>query len=126
MNLLQESHSPGHHIRRYSATEIVIGEAHFGRSLLLAPDQLDAAWGPNLIEALTLQHLQQIQALEPELILLGTGSQRALFTSPEQQRWLHRFPGMEVMDTGSACRTYNLLQSEGRRVIAGLILESQA
>ena len=124
MNLLQESRSPGYHIRRYCTSKIVIGEQYFQRSLLLAPDHLDGQWGPNHSDALTLEHLQQIQSLNPELMILGTGTQRALFANAEQQRWLQQFPGLEIMDTGSACRTYNLLHGEGRRVVAGLIVET--
>jgi uncharacterized protein len=123
MNLLQESRSPGYHIRRYSNNEIVIGDTHIQRSLLLAPDHLDERWGPDHPDSLTLEQLQQMQRLSPELLILGTGPQRALFNRPEQQRWLHQFPGLEIMDTGSACRTYNLLHGEGRRVVAGLILQ---
>jgi|SaaInlV_100m_DNA_6_1039743.scaffolds.fasta_scaffold02387_3 uncharacterized protein len=124
MNLLQESHGEGYQIRRYSPTEILIGERPLQRSLLLAPDQIDAEWGPNHADALTRDHIEQIIALSPELVLLGTGSRRAIFSTPEQQRWLQLFPGMEIMDTGAACRTYNLLLSEGRRVVAGLIIET--
>ena len=124
MNLLQATYGEGHNIRRYTATEIQIGEEIFQHSLLLAPDQIGASWGPTHPNQLTESHFEQIAVLEPELVLLGTGEKRALFTNPEQQRWLQRFPGMEIMDTGSACRTYNLLLSEGRRVVAGLIIQT--
>lgn len=126
MNLLQASYGAGHNIRRCSENEIQIGEQIFQRSLLLAPDQIVPDWGPSNPEQLTGAHFEQIKALSPELILLGTGRHRALFSAPHQQQWLQRFPGMEIMDTTSACRTYNLLLSEGRRVIAGLILETES
>ncbi len=124
MNLLQEHRNPGNHIRNGNATEIMIGNTRYTRSLLLTPDSIDEQWGPDHVDALATTDIEQILAAAPELVLLGTGRQRAIFRSPQQQQWLQMFPGMEVMDTASACRTYNLLQSEGRRVVAGLILDN--
>ncbi|HIJ23240.1 MAG: hypothetical protein HON68_10065 [Gammaproteobacteria bacterium] len=123
MNLLQATYEDGHSIRRYSTTTIQIAEKVYQRSLLLAPDSINPGWGPDNPNRLNSAHLDMIAQLSPEVILLGTGLRRVLFTTPEQQHWLQRFPGMEIMETGAACRTYNLLLSEGRRVVAGLILE---
>ncbi len=123
MNQLQATYGEGHNIRRCSTTEIQIGETVFQHSILLAPDQIITEWNPASVDQLTDPHFEQITTLSPELVLLGTGQKRALFNTPQQQQWLQRFPGMEVMDTASACRTYNLLLAEGRRVVAGLILE---
>lgn len=115
----------GYAIRRYEAGTITIGEKPFHRSLLLAPDQIDTAWGPDDPARLKRDHLQQIIALSPEIVIIGSGKERVHWHTPEQQKWLQLFPGLEVMATDAACRTYNLLLSEGRRVVAGLILESE-
>jgi uncharacterized protein len=123
MNLLQEFQTEGYSIRSYREGELQVGETRYSRSLLLAPDQLDPAWGPDHPQALQRSHFEQILALQPEIVLLGSGTHRFLFTTPEQQRWLQLFPGMEIMETGAACRTYNLLRGEGRRVVAGLIIQ---
>ena len=90
-------------------------------SFILAPDQL-LDWPVSDMTSLKAEHLQPLLALEPEVLLLGTGRQ-------------HQFPdvalltpvhaaniGYEVMDSQAACRTYNLLRGEGRRVVAGIIL----
>lgn len=123
MNLLQESMPEGYAIRRFETDTITIGEKQFHRSLLLAPDQIDAGWGPNDPALLERSHLEQITALSPEIVIIGSGKKRVHWHSPEQQKWLQLFPGVEIMTTDAACRTYNLLLSEGRRVVAGLILE---
>ncbi len=115
----------GYAIRRYEADGITIGEQRFERSLLLAPDQIDTTWGPDAPTQLKRAHLEQIIALSPEIVIIGSGKNRVNWHTSEQQQWLQLFPGMEIMTTDAACRTYNLLLSQGRRVVAGLILETE-
>ena len=65
----------------------------------------------------------QLAALEPEIVLLGTGS-RLRFPHPRLTAALARARiGLEVMDVQAACRTYNILAGEGRHVLAALLLE---
>ena len=68
-------------------------------------------------------HFAQILALKPELVIMGTG--RGLrFPTPALRRSLIKAGvGFEAMDTGAACRTFNVLASEGRAVLAALILD---
>ena len=82
MNLQQDGFAGGNHIRRYNGQEIQIVEHWFQHSLLLSAEHLDPAWGPSHVDDLNDQHLEQILALSPELTILGTGKQRALFHSP--------------------------------------------
>ena len=63
-------------------------------------------------------------ALAPELVIFGSG-QRLRFVAPALLRPLiERRVGVETMDTAAACRTYNVLASEGRAVVAALLLEA--
>lgn len=94
-------------------------------SVVVSPDGL-APWPPRAVCELTAGHLAALLALAPEIVLLGTGS-RLQFPAP----WLARAcaeagAGLEVMDTPAACRTYNVLLSEGRKVVAALLVEPPA
>ena len=93
----------------------------FNTSLIVSPTQLIPDWAPDVFVDLATQHIAQIIDLEPEIIILGTGDQLH-FPAPELIAAIfdHHI-GFEVMDTGAACRCYNLLLSEKRNVAAGLI-----
>ena len=75
------------------------------------------------VEQLLAEHFEQALALQPELVIFGSGA-RHRFISPALVRCLiERGIGVEMMDTAAACRTYNVLASEGRAVLAALLLE---
>jgi uncharacterized protein len=69
-----------------------------------------------------MQPIWRCLTLEPEIVLLGTG-RRQQFPHPRlTQALLEQGVGVEVMDTAAACRTYNVIMLEGRRVAAALLL----
>ena len=107
----------------YSNGEIRINDQRHGESLLVSPDTLVTEWGPASMEALTRTHLDSALELNPEVILLGTGSTQVFPDRELMRSLLQSGIGLEIMDTASACRTYNILMSEGRRVVAALILD---
>ena len=92
------------------------------QSLILTPLQLITDWEPNQLDELAATHLEMILKLEPELVLLGTGSRQRFpamdIMLPLQQAQV----GIEVMDTAAACRTFNILVAEGRHVVAALLM----
>jgi uncharacterized protein len=91
-------------------------------SLLLTARHVDTGWQPQGYAELETSHLDVILQFDPELVLLGTGA-RLRFPPPEILQPLHRAGiGVEVMDTGAACRTFNILVAEGRQVVAGLLM----
>jgi uncharacterized protein len=91
-------------------------------SLLLTARHVDTGWPPQGFADLDTPHLAAILQLDPELVLLGTGA-RLQFPSPAILQPLHQAGiGVEVMDTGAACRTFNILVAEGRQVVAGLMM----
>lgn len=96
-------------------------EESLSASFIIAPQQLMRHWPPQRFEELTEEHLNVIASFDPEVVLLGTGL-RVRFPNPG---WLRRFyqhgVGVEIMDNGAACRTYNILMAEGRTVVAGFI-----
>jgi uncharacterized protein len=90
------------------------------RSCLLSPGQLIDDWPPQQLAELTTEHLQALKELKAEVLLLGSGNTMR-FPSAEQLSALVKLGiGYEIMDTAAACRTYNVLLSEGRKVAAAL------
>nr|WP_297353320.1 Mth938-like domain-containing protein [uncultured Caldimonas sp.] len=83
-----------------------------------------SSWECTGVEEIRAEHFQQVAELAPEVVLFGSGT-RLRFAKPEALRPLiERGIGVETMDTAAACRTYNILVSEGRSVVAALLIES--
>jgi uncharacterized protein len=109
-------------VRSYAPGEVRVGETVLTRSCLISADRLIDDWRPQTLEELTEADLAAVFALDPEIVVLGTGT-RQRFASPGlMAAILSRGIGCEVMDTGAACRTYNVLVSESRRAVAALLL----
>ena len=109
-------------IRTYAAGRIVVNQEAYTRSLIVLPQQINADWGPPNFDALAAAHFEALAALNPEVVLLGTG-QRQRFPRAELLTALVAARiGWEVMDTAAACRTYNILMGEGRNVAAALLM----
>jgi uncharacterized protein len=122
MKLHSDRHS-GNTITAHGAGFIAVNGRRLYRSCLVLPDRLDEAWGPARFEELAAEHLSALTVLAGTIILLGTGA-RQRFPAPALLRPLIEAGiGVEVMDTGAACRTYNILMAEGRAVAAALIVE---
>ncbi len=109
-------------IRAYAPGRITINEQVYTRSLIVTPQQIIVDWPPVTFADLLAGHFEALAALQPEVIVLGTG-RRLQFPAPRLIRSLVEAKiGLEVMDTGAACRTYNILMSDGRRVAAALLM----
>lgn len=102
---------------------VVNGERHGGAgapALVVTPERL-APWSATSFEALTPGHFEELLALRPEIVLLGTGA-RQRFPHPRLTQALARERiGLEAMDVQAACRTYNILMAESRRVAAAIL-----
>jgi len=111
-----------HVVRGYTPGRLRIGEQEYARSVIVSAARLIADWRPQHIGELTAADLEPALALKPQVLLLGSGA-RQVFPSPELLAQLYATRvGFEVMDTGAACRTYNVLVGEGREVAAALII----
>ncbi len=98
----------------------VNAERHQG-PLLIAPEGPVEPWTPDSFESLSQHDFDALLARAPELVVLGTGA-RQRFPHPRlYARLTDARIGVEAMDTAAACRTYNILMAEGRRVIAALL-----
>jgi uncharacterized protein len=112
----------GHVVTHYGAGRVVVSEEPITTACLVSPRRLVREWGPEGFDDLTREHMAAVAELDPELVVLGTGA-RQRFPAGELLRPLMEAGiGVEVMDTGAACRTYNILMGEGRRVAAALIM----
>jgi len=109
-------------VRRVDAGSITLIDRELGRSFLLAPDQVVENWPVDAASGLEAGHVEALLALQPELVILGTGHRQVFPAAAFMAGFLRRNIGIEVMDNAAAARTYNLLAGEGRRVVAGFIL----
>jgi uncharacterized protein len=94
----------------------------YTRSIIITPSQIITDWPPQTLAELTAAHLQKISELKPNILIIGTG---ATLVFPELAIYgdlINQGIGVEIMDTGAACRTYNALTAENRIVAAALIV----
>jgi uncharacterized protein len=110
------------YVRRVAAHGITLIDRELTSSFLLAPDRAIENWPVTAPETLDAGHVEALLALNPELVVLGTGARQAFPAAAFMAGFLRRNIGIEVMDNAAAARTYNLLADDGRRVIAAFIL----
>ncbi|HEY4750924.1 MAG TPA: Mth938-like domain-containing protein [Steroidobacteraceae bacterium] len=109
-------------IRGYSDSELRIGDTRITRSCIVTPERLITDWAPATFAELLPAHLETLFALAPAVVLLGTGAVQRFATKEVRAAFLERGVGLEVMQLGAACRTFNVLLQEERRVAAALFL----
>ena len=121
MKLHLERNNAINFITAFDRSEVQVNESHYATPLIVLPQQLIEDWRPCAFAELTEADFAQLAALGMEIILLGTGAKQS-FPHPRLTRALmEQRIGLEVMDTGAACRTYNILAGEGRSVAAALL-----
>ncbi len=114
--------SGGHLIQRYEGDAVTIGGQRYGKSLIVFPDRIVGDWPVDSVESLSTILLESIISARPEVFLLGTGDTQIFPSMALMAELASRQRSVEVMDTAAACRTYNVLASEFRRVVVALIL----
>lgn len=92
-------------------------------SVILGSQGQRVNWKCNQFEDLTEAHFAQLADFDAELIIFGSGSRIRFPQAAWLQPLMAKRMGLETMDTGAACRTYNILAGEGRRVVVALVLE---
>jgi len=137
MKFTQDSGPAGYVIRAYSPGLVTVAyppdlaaaqherpvmqEEQLCASFIISPRQLLREWAPQRFEDLLEEHLLSLLPLEPEVVLLGTGEKIRFPRSAWLAVFHQRGIGVEVMDLGAVCRTYNILMAEGRNVVAGIL-----
>ncbi len=121
MQLGLEKHLGQLAIHHYEIGKIVLNDGQIiQQSFFIFREQLETAWSPPAPSQLRVEHFREILALKPEIVILGTGKRLIFPPAAVMQPFAEHRIGLEVMDTGAACRTYNLVLSEGRSVCAAL------
>ncbi|MFQ5757288.1 MAG: Mth938-like domain-containing protein [Acidiferrobacterales bacterium] len=108
--------------RTYGPGQITVNETIYRASLIVTPNRIIDDWPPQTFVELKADHFETIMACNPELVILGTGRRLQFPHAAVTRLLVEAHVGLEVMDTGAACRTYNVLTSEGRRVVAALLM----
>ena len=109
-------------VTRHESTQIFVGNTAYSHSVLVPWVGAVLPWPAATPDDLQAEHFEQVLALNPEVVIFGSGT-RLRFVPPALQRCLiQRRIGVETMDTAAACRTFNVLAAEGRSVVAALLL----
>ncbi len=102
---------------------VTVNQEKHQKNLILLPDTVVHAWSGATVETLTETDMQQLMQLETEIVLLGTGARLRFPSSALLRPFAPAGIGLEVMDLQAACRTYNILAAEGRKVAAALLFD---
>ncbi len=124
MKLILDNNSGAYYqIRGYKAGQITINDQVFARSLIVTTHKLIDNWSPQSFSELKTEHWASVLDLQPDIVILGTGLKfimpKPLLLSPLYQHHI----AVESMDTAAACRTFTALSSEGRAVLAALLIQ---
>lgn len=109
-------------LRGADGASALVNERTLRASFILGPHRLIEDWPVADIRSLSVADLEPLWALEPELILLGSGALQAFPPAQVLAASLSRGVGLETMTNAAAARTFNVLAGEGRRVVAGFVL----
>lgn len=122
MKLTLEKSSRLNLVRAYSPTELHIGEQIVRTRCIVTPTELITEWPPATYAEVDVAHLNTILELKPDVVVLGTGAVQRFPPARFREVFARAGVGLEVMDLGAACRTFNVLVQEERRVAAALFL----
>ena len=109
-------------LRGVSADGVLVNDKTINRSFILTPHELLENWRPTSISELVANDMQALLQLNPVLVILGTGIRQQFPSAAVMAACLTLGVGIEVMDNAAAARTFNVLATEGRKVVAGFII----
>jgi uncharacterized protein len=122
MRFTQDSSSAAHVIRAYGNGELRINGEIYRSTVILSASTIQSAPDIRSVADLPGFDVSGILALEPEVLLIGTGQRQVFPAASFRAQFLRAGIGVEVMDSGAACRTFNVLTAEQRRVVALLMV----
>jgi uncharacterized protein len=117
-------HTPGglNLIRNYGKDFVTVGDVEIRASCIIGATDLVRDWQPKDVASLTLEHLAPLFEHKPEVVVLSTGARQQFPPAALRAEFAMRRIGIEVMEIGAACRTFNVLVSEERKVLAAILL----
>ena len=122
MRFTQDSGSATHIIRAYGNGELRIDDDTYRGTVIVSASTVAIVPDVRDMNDLVALDPSRIRALDPEILLLGTGPRQIFPAASFRAQFLSAGIGVEVMDTGAACRTFNVLVGEQRRVVALLMV----
>ena len=122
MPLAEDIVTSRHRITAYSANTVTVNESIYRQSLIMTASTMHSPWPVTSLQQLNPENLAPILESKPAVVLLGTGASQ-LFPQPQIYALFgQQGIGLEVMDNGALCRTFNILVAEDRDVTAAIIL----
>ncbi|HRO28342.1 MAG TPA: Mth938-like domain-containing protein [Luteimonas sp.] len=125
MQLVHEQPDFEFFLRGADGGSALVNDRRLQASFIVAPDRLIEGWAVDEVRALRAADIEPLLALEPELIVLGCGATQTFPPQDVLAACLTRGIGLESMTNAAAARTYNVLAGEGRRVVAGFVIDSR-
>lgn len=121
MQLTQENPAQINQILSYDDNGFVVNGQRFAGALIVGSETPAEPWQVNGFAALGVEDIARLAGFRPALVLLGTGRRQHFPPARLLEPLISAGIGFEIMDTGSACRTFNLLAAEGRVVLAAML-----
>lgn len=121
MRFTQQRQDGNNLIRRYGADFVAIGEQELRASCIVTAHSVDP-WPPRSVDELAVEHLAALFEKNPEIVVLSTGARQVFPRAALRAEFATRKIGLEVMEVGAACRTFNVLVGEERRVLAAILM----
>lgn len=114
---------PGDHlfVRAVTAEAIQVVDEWYSGSIVIGHRHVLQDWAPDDVADLDAGHFAPVLEQEPEVVIIGTGERQRFLPQELMMAFLGQGVGAEVMSTPAACRTFNILVSEGRKVVAALL-----
>jgi uncharacterized protein len=107
----------------YGDDYVAVNHEKHLKNLIVLPESIIPEWSTATVETLAAEDMQKLLELGTEIILLGTGSRLRFPAGPLMRPFAPAGIGLEIMDLRAACRTYNILAAEGRKVAAALLFD---
>ena len=120
MEIQLEAREP-HTIQSYSDTAVTVNHEVYAENIILSRDMLITDWPVTQASELSTESLKPLLALKPEVIILGSHTPDALRRLDAIRQLCEQNIGVECMNIGAACRTFNVLLSEERSVVVGIV-----
>ena len=120
MQLTMENTGDANRIHSYGQDGIVINGTRHETTTVVTAHEVLTRWGPGSVAALGEREIDSLLEMEPELIIIGTGSRQLFPSRAFMIRAIEAGIGIEAMTTPAACRTYNVLIAEQRNAMAVL------
>jgi uncharacterized protein len=122
MPLAEDIVTSRYRISAYSAQSVTVNEVEYQQSLVLSAAQLICPWPVASIDHLNAENFAPVLELQPDVVLLGTGNRQLFPDARVFALFGEQGIGLEVMDNGALCRTFNILVAEDREVVAAIML----